>query len=255
MTGRAAALVGLVVLALTAGALRAEQIVLGLSADEVGITATFDGSDILVFGAVKRDQPIPAGTALEVIIAVTGPLTPVTVRKKDRRLGIWINDQSALIDAAPSFYAVATTRPLSEILSDTEDLRHSITIPRAIRSVGNEVTDSAAFTEALIRIRSEEGLYSLLEGAVSLTEQTLFRGRIALPANLIEGRYDARIFLTRDGHVIDMYEAPISVRKVGLERWLFNLAQSQPLVYGLLTLALAVILGWIASAAFQRLRR
>ena len=254
MIGRAVALVAFV-LVLATSPLRAEEIVLGLSADEVGITATFDGSDILVFGAIKRDAPIPSGSALDVIVAVTGPLTPVTMRKKDRRFGIWINSEVALIDAAPSFYAVATTGPLPEILRDTEDLRHSITIPRAIRSIGNEVTDSAAFTEALIRIRTDEGLYSLLEGAVDLTEQTLFRSRIALPANLIEGRYDARIFLVRDGAVIDVFEAPILVRKVGLERWLFNLAQSQPLAYGLLTLAIAVLLGWMASVTFQRLRR
>ncbi len=254
MIGRAVALVTCV-LVLATSPLRAEEIVLGLSADEVGITATFDGSDILVFGAIKRDAPIPSGSALDVIVAVTGPLTPVTMRKKDRRFGIWINSEVALIDAAPSFYAVATTGPLPEILRDTEDLRHSITIPRAIRSIGNEVTDSAAFTEALIRIRTDEGLYSLLEGAVDLTEQTLFRSRIALPANLTEGRYDARIFLVRDGAVIDVFEAPILVRKVGLERWLFNLAQSQPLAYGLLTLVIAVLLGWMASVTFQRLRR
>jgi uncharacterized protein (TIGR02186 family) len=233
----------------------AETIVLGLSESEVGITATFDGSDILVFGAVKREAPIPEGEPLDIIIAVTGPLTPVTVRKKARRFGIWVNTEAARISSAPSFYAVATTRPLDQMLRDTDDLRHSITIPRAIRSIGNEVEDTAAFTEALIRIRAEEGLYSLLEGAVELTDQTLFRTRISLPANLIEGRYDARIYLAREGHVIDTYEAPIIVRKIGLERWLFNLAQSQPFLYGLLTISLAIVLGWAASFAFQSFRR
>jgi hypothetical protein len=46
-----AALLALAFLVLPA---RAEEIVLGLSSDEVAITATFDGSDILIFGAVKR---------------------------------------------------------------------------------------------------------------------------------------------------------------------------------------------------------
>ena len=32
----------------------AEEVVLGLSQDEVAITATFDGDDILIFGAVTR---------------------------------------------------------------------------------------------------------------------------------------------------------------------------------------------------------
>lgn len=246
----------LLLLALFAPPLRAEEIVMGLSAEEVGITATFDGSDILVFGAVKREAPLPPDAGpLDVIIAVTGPVTTVTVRRKDRHFGIWINTEAARIDAAPSFYAVATTRPLDVALRDVDDLRFAISIPRAIRSIGNEVDDTAAFTEALIRIRDREGLYQVLEGAVSLTEETLFRTQIALPANLIEGNYQARIFLTRDGRVIDSIETPISVRKIGLERWLFNLAHTLPLAYGLLTISLAIVLGWVASVAFSSFRR
>ena len=45
-------LLALLVLALPAAA--EEEVVLGLSSDRVAITATFDGDDILVFGAVKR---------------------------------------------------------------------------------------------------------------------------------------------------------------------------------------------------------
>ena len=49
--------------------------------------------------------------------------------------------------------------------------------------------------------------------------------------------------------------AAIEVRKVGLERWLYRLAFDQPLLYGLMSLAVAVIAGWGASAAFRKLRR
>lgn len=232
-----------------------EQIVLGLSHDEVAITATFTGSEILIFGAVKRDAPLPAGSPLQVVITVSGPLTPVTVRHKEQRYGIWINTDSVVVDAAPSFYAVATTGPLHEVLSETEDLRNSISIPRAIRSVGALVKNSADYTDALIRIRAGEGQYQVLEGAVDLEQQTLFRAQVALPANLIEGNYATRIFLTRDGRIVDSYTTEIAVQKVGVERWLFKLSQDLPLAYGLLSLAIAIVAGWGASAAFQGLRR
>ena len=232
-----------------------EQIVLGLSHDEVAITATFNGTDILIFGAVKRDAPIPQGSALQVVITVSGPLTPVTVRHKERRYGIWVNTESVVVDAAPSFYAVATTGPLQEVLSETEDLRRSISIPRAIRSIGAAVENSADYTDALIRIRAGEGQYQVLEGAVDLEQQTLFRTQVALPANLIEGTYATRIFLTRDGQVVDSFETEIEVQKVGLERSLFNLSRDFPLGYGLLSLAIAIVAGWSASAAFKGSRR
>ena len=232
-----------------------EQIVLGLSHDEVAITATFNGTDILIFGAVKRDAPIPQGSPLQVVITVSGPLTPVTVRHKESRYGIWVNTESVVVDAAPSFYAVATTGPLQEVLSETEDLRRSISIPRAIRSIGAAVKNSADYTDALIRIRAGEGQYQVLEGAVDLEQQTLFRTQVALPANLIEGTYATRIFLTRDGQVVDSFETEIEVQKVGLERSLFNLSRDFPLGYGLLSLAIAIVAGWSASAAFKGFRR
>jgi len=243
----------LAVLALGSAAAAQERIVLGLSEDQVAITATFDGSDILIFGAVKRDGP-PAGAPLDLAIAVSGPLQPLIVRHANRRLGVWVNTSSIEVDAAPSFYAVATTRAFSAVLSDTEDLRHAVSIPRAIRAVGTEVGNREDYIEALIRIRTREGRYRVIEGGVDLAEETLFRARIDLPANLVEGDYLARIFLARDGRVIDILETDIAVRKVGIERWLHALSLNQPLAYGALALSLAVAAGWAAAAAFRALR-
>ncbi|MDZ4085659.1 MAG: TIGR02186 family protein, partial [Tabrizicola sp.] len=94
-----------------------EVIVAGMSQNRVSITADFDGSEILIYGAVKRDSPPPEGGPLEVIVTVEGPSSPVAVRRKDRVAGIWINNASVRVDSAPSFYAVATTGPLDYILS------------------------------------------------------------------------------------------------------------------------------------------
>ncbi len=237
------------------GPARAESIVAGLSQNRVSITADFDGSEILVYGAVKRDAPAPDGP-VEIIVTVQGPPTPVTIRKKDRRAGIWINTEAVHIDAAPSFYAVATTGPLQSILSDTEDLRYRITLDRAIRAVGaaTETGGPAEFIAAMERIRIAERRYRILQGAVEFTEDTLFRADIVLPANLTEGEYTVRLFLIRDGRVIDAQDRVIGVRKEGLERFLFNLAQDQPLLYGILSILIAVAAGWGASAAFRLVR-
>ncbi|MEL6167331.1 MAG: TIGR02186 family protein [Pseudomonadota bacterium] len=235
---------------------KAEEVVAGLSQNRISITTNFDGSEILVFGAVKRETPIPDGPPLEVIVAVEGPSVPVTVRRKDRRFGIWVNTDAVEVDLAPSFYAVSTSAPWQATVTDTEDLRHKISINRAIRSVGapDTVQDAAAFTGALIRIRTREGLYQTNVGAVDVSDQTLFRTRVTLPANLTEGNYRTRIFLTREGRVIDEYETTIFVRKTGLERFLFTLAHEQPLIYGLMSLAIAIFAGWAASAFFRYVR-
>ena len=233
----------------------AERVVLGLSQDEVAITATFTGSELLIFGAVQREEPAPTDSELGVIIAVSGPALPVTVRRKERRMGIWVNTDFVEVDAAPSFYAVATSAPFGDLLKELEDLRHSVSIPRAIRSVGATVADTESFTEALIRLRENDDLYQYLEGTVDLEQDTLFRTSIKLPANLTEGDYATRILLTRNGEIVDEYVANIPVNKVGIERWLYELAHEQAILYGLMSLAIAIAAGWGASAIFAALRR
>lgn len=244
------------ILGLAASPALAEDVVLGLSQDEVAITTNFDGSDILIFGAVRREAPVPSGDPLEVIVTVSGPSVPVTVRRKEKRYGIWVNVDSVEVDSAPSFYAVATSAPFDQVLRDVEDLRHKVSIPRAIRSVGapQNVADSQSFTDAVIRIRSKDNLYQLLPGSVSIDEQTLFRTDIDMPANLTAGDYSIRVLLTRDGTVVSDYETTIDVHKVGLERWLFSLSREQPLMYGLMSLAIAIAAGWGASAVFRLVR-
>ncbi len=240
-----------------ASALAAEEVVLGLSQSRVAITANFDGSEILIFGAIKRDTPAPEDSSLGVVVAIEGPSLPLTVRRKEKKFGIWVNTDALEIDAAPAFYAVATSAPFEEVISRTEDLRFHISIPQAIRSVGapSHILDAEAFKEAVIRIRRNNNLYQVLENKVEVQQETLFRTSIALPSNLTEGTYKTRVFLTRKGEVVTHFETSIEVHKVGLERFLFNLSREQPLIYGLLSLAIAIIAGWGASAFFQVFRR
>ncbi len=235
----------------------AQQIVADLSQSRVSIDTRFEGSEIVVFGAIKREgPPDPHLSPFEVIVTVSGPLAPVTVRRKDRVAGIWVNTEAVRIDAAPTLYKIAATAPLPEILFETEDVRHGVSIPQAIRSVGAppEVGDSARFTDALIRIRTREGHYAVAERGVRLAEQALFRANIALPANLVEGDYTTRIFLTRDRAVVAAFTQVLDVRKVGLERIVYTLAHAHPLAYALLALVIASTAGWGASAVFRYLR-
>lgn len=243
----------LLALAGPAGAAGNEEIVADLSQRQVPITADFDGSEIILFGAVKRETPIVRDEPLSVIITVTGPSRPAMVRRKERVAGIWVNTDAVEIDLAPSFYAIATSRPLEEILSDTEDFRHKISIPRKIRSVGAPPTvqDSAEFTNALIRVRTASGVYQSRPNTVNFLDQTLFNTSVKLPANLTEGIYKVTLYLTRNRQVVASYTTDLAVEKVGLERFLYRLAHDRPLIYGIMSLVIAIAAGWGASAIFR----
>ncbi|WP_299838355.1 TIGR02186 family protein [uncultured Jannaschia sp.] len=235
---------------------RAEEIVADLSQDRVSISTSFDGSEILIFGAIRRDAPRNFDTKMAILITVAGPREDVAVRRKDRVMGIWVNADSVEMEGVPSFYAVASSRPLAEALSPEEDLRWRITTRRALSAPGGArmARKDPDFLNALVRVNTDAGAYTTSEDAVDLREGTLFSTKIALPAALTEGNYTTRIYLTQDGRVTDSYATALYVQKVGLERWLYVLAHEQPLIYGCLSLFIAVAAGWGASAIFRYTR-
>jgi len=234
-----------------------EKVIAGLSQTHVSITTDFSGSEIFIYGAIKRDAPVPKNWPLDVIIAVTGPVQPVIVRKKDRKLGIWVNGPGVQVDAAPSFYAVATTGPFRDVISYTDDLRYKVGLDQIVRLIGSpqDTAYPEEYRQAAIRLRRDAGLYVELPGAVKVVDQTLFETRIRLPANLVEGDYSARIFLLRDKNVFDVFESSIEVRKVGLERWIYTMAQEHSALYGLMSILVALTAGWMASAFFRLIFR
>lgn len=243
-------LIGLVMASTTA---MAQSIVSDLSQNRVSITANFDGSQIFIFGAVKPDSmPDVDAAPLDVVIEVSGPTGPVLVRKKVYKLGIWVNADGVEVERAPTFYSLAATRPVHNILPDAEREKYRIGLDYAVHS-SDEIDPE--YAEAVVRIRQDQGTFATVESVVKLTEQTLFTSEVDLPSNLIEGDYTARIYLVRDGAVVAVSVSDITVRKTGLERWIYTLAHEKPLIYGLLSLLVALVAGYSASAVFRLLKR
>ncbi len=232
-----------------------ETVVVDLSQNRVEITATYSGSNIFVFGAVKREGPLPEGTGpLDVAIVIEGPLETVTVRKKEKKLGIWVNTESVEVHEAPSFFTIATTRPLEDMLTEGDRRDYAIGLDFAVRPQGHAEEGMETFAQAVARIRKDDGLYSERESIVNLTEDILFEADISLPANLVEGDYNVRVYLIRDKNIVSDTSVGITVRKAGLEVWLYDLSRNSPLIYGLLSLLVALVAGYGASEIFRRLK-
>lgn len=245
----------LALLILTALPARASEIIGALSQNRVDLTATFSGSEILIFGAIRHTaEDLARGDDpdLDVVITVEGPRQTVFVFRKDRVAGIWMNTDQVRMESVPSFYAVATTRPLESILAPETDAEFRISTRQTIGGA----TEGAGplFAEALMRIRERGGAYLALNRFVHMDREVLFRTVVRLPANLTEGAYTTRMYLVREGVVISQYRTAIFVRKEGLERWLHQMAYDQPFLYGVMALVMALAAGWGASALVAAIR-
>lgn len=245
---------GLMALALLVAApVRADdQVVASLSQTSVSLDTQFTGSELFIYGAIKPDRGFE-DEKFDVIVEVVGPLEPIDVRKKRRQLGIWYNGPALRIDKAPSFFAIATSGEFRDIISYTDDLLFSIGLEHFVELIDAPewVEDRDEYIAALIRIREAEGLYAQLPNTVTIKEKVLLETRIKLPANLTEGDYTARIFVLRDKKVQDVYTETIEVRRAGLSRFIYSAAQEYPAMYGIISILVALIAGWLASAFFR----
>ena len=89
-----------------------------LSQRDVVFRYSFTGAELLLFGAILYPGgKVPAKPA-EVAVVLRGPVQPIIVREKQKVAGIWVNAESARFRSAPSFYAVASSRPLRQMVNE-----------------------------------------------------------------------------------------------------------------------------------------
>jgi uncharacterized protein (TIGR02186 family) len=235
-----------VVLTLSASS-RADSLVADLSQHLVGITTGFSGADVLLFGAVEGQG--------DVVVITRGPDRPVVMHRKSRILGVWVNTASMTFDRAPSFYSVASSRPLEEIAPATVLARHEMGIEHLRLELARAKASpnvAAEWRDGLVRNLQRQGLYANAVRNVTFLGNRLFRTRITLPANVPTGTYQVQVFLLQEGRVVSGQTTPLSVSKVGGEAVVFDFAHNQPPLYGLIAIVLALVAGWMAHLAFRK---
>ena len=228
---------------------RAEDLVSGVSQDIIQITSNYTGTNIVVFGAIEGPQ---AAQGRDIVVVVRGPDEPMTVRRRDRVAGVWVNRDAARFEGLPAYYYLASTAPLSRIASQEALARYGIGLEALRPSQVGSHHDPEPFRQAAIRYHKRVGLYAESPGSIDFLSETLFRTRVPVPAGVTRGQYNVEVYLFRDGQVVSVQSTPLFVDASGLERRLFNLAHDAPLSYGLACVLMAMLLGWISSVLFRR---
>ena len=231
------------------GAARAEGLISGISQDIIQITSSYTGTQIVVFGAIERPQN---AQGRNIVVVVRGPDEPMTVRRRDRIAGVWVNSDAARFEGLPAYYYLASTAPVARIAPREALMRYGIGLQALTPSAVGSHHDPEPFRQAAIRYHARKGLYAESPGSIDFLSETLFRTRVPVPAGVARGQYNVEVYLFRDGEVVSAQSTPLFVDATGLERRLFNMAHDAPLSYGLACVFLSILLGWISSVLFRR---
>ena len=226
-----------------------------VSQHEINLESGFTGAQLLLFGAIAYPGGrVPSGP-IDIAVVIEGPRQPITVREKAKLGGlIWVNADSSSYRTAPSFYAVASTRPIKDIIDDREAYVYEIGL-KHLQLSPIQVGDTRAqlrFRDGLIATNIADGHFSQSAGSVEISQKLLYQARIDIPASVPVGSYDASTYLIRDGKVVAVEETKVVVGKRGFERFVTLVAQNYGFTYGLVAVLISLGFGWLAGAVFGR---
>jgi len=239
------------------GAELPERIEIGLSTEIIAITSDFSGVELTIFGAVDNIDPlIQRQGRYDVAVILEGPTSNLVTRRKERVLGIWMNVDSQAFINVPESFLIASTRPPQDMTDLGTMARLSLGVEQIrLRSYEPDTADEADvldFTQALRRLKEEGNLYEEFPAGVRFISQSLFRAQLRLPANVPLGRHTARAYLFRQGVLVAQTQSSLDIRKAGVEFQIYEAAQNRSLLYGMASVALAFLVGWLGRVMFRK---
>ncbi len=223
-----------------------------VSQHEVHVRQGFTGTELLLFGAILDPAGTRAARGYDVVVVLKGPSEPIRLREKARVAGMWLNAASTDFRSAPSFFAVAASRPVKDIVDERTAAIYEFGTNFIQLSPSGEINpaEQARFTAGLVDLKRRQGLYQEDMNGVTIRDEVLYQARINLPSSVQTGTYTAETFAVTDRRVVASAVAEVEVKKVGFERFVEVFAERQSLFYGLLAVSLSIAMGWIAGRLF-----
>jgi uncharacterized protein (TIGR02186 family) len=210
-----------------------------VSMRNIDIHASFNGASLLFFGAKNAPG--------DIVIVLRGPQAKATLRRKERVAGMWMMVEQEHYSNAPVFYRIAATQRLQEIMSPAmmETLGigpHALVTELTKYRPANQIMDNA-----LIQTLASIGWVDFTPERVDFLGDTVFRSTMSLPNNLPRGHYIAELFLIHEGQLISSQTLPIIAKKQGIDAWISKQAQEAPWLYGIGSVLLALMGGWLGN--------
>lgn len=225
-----------------------------ISSRSVEIRYSFTGAQLLLFGAILYPGGRAPARPADIVVVLRGPVEPIVVREKQQIAGIWMNADSNRFRSAPSFYAVASSRPISQLVDERTAAIYEMGLQNLQLSPGGGALPEKdrRFEAGLLDLRRRKGLYAELPRGVEISEGVLYRATISIPSQVPVGTYTAETFLVDRGRVLAAATREIQIDKSGFERFVALAARRHAFLYGLVAVLLSLGLGYGAGLLFRR---
>jgi uncharacterized protein (TIGR02186 family) len=231
------------------------KVITAASKNLVEIGLSYRGDQIHFFGV----NPVPGS---DLIIRLTAEKSEEVKLSVKGRVGpVWMTVKQYDVTGSPFMYKIHSNKPMSQIISPAlaqelelgyPGVRHQMKMHLARGEAAPDDADKV-FT-GLIKIKEEANLYNIVEDPkrLEISEGRLFKHYFRFPPAATEGRYLVESFAFQNGELVGYGKDVIEIKKVGLEAWMTNTSQNQPVLFGILAVVIALGAGLLVGMIFKK---
>ena len=215
--------------------------------NQIDIDVGFTGKKLSYFGAID--------TKGDLVIIVTGPRKKIKVFKKEKKVWFWINSNSRVFSDVPSYYFVATSRPLDQIKNDSFLKINQIGLQNLRFEGAEEIEEELRlqWRNGIIDSMKKMGNYFSINGKIDIIDERLFKTEISFPSDITEGIYIVDTLLLKNGSVIGSKRSFINVSKSGIGEKVYLFATKNGLFYGVFAVISAMLFGFLVNEAIRKI--
>jgi uncharacterized protein (TIGR02186 family) len=232
-----------------------QQVVTAASKNLVEIGLSYHGDEIHFFGVSPvRDCDLiirlTAEKSEEVKLSVKGRVGP-----------FWMSVKQYDVTDSPFMYKIHSTKPIEQIVSPetAQELELGyVAVQKKMKlhlARGNAAPDDAAKVfKGLVKIKEDANLYNIIADPkrLEIAEGRLFKHYFRFPPAATEGRYVVESFAFKEGQLLGYGKDVIQIKKVGLEHWLTEVSQNQPVLFGIMAVLIALGAGLLVGMIFKK---
>lgn len=222
-----------------------------VSPDHISVNSLYRGSKIVVTGEIEAGR--------EAIIKISSPVIRTHLRKKGKAGGIlWMNIGELEFNPVSEIYLLYTTQELNSILNESEQDKYGIGYDAFRRSVEvSPVTDGAErarWIKEFIKFKESNRIYGLFQGKIETRtkgNKKTYSLTVDWPYQAPPREYTVSAYTVKNGLISGESSSTLVVEKVGVLRFLSNMAFNNAAVYGIVSIFIAVFAGFIVSMVFK----
>jgi len=232
-----------------------QKVLTAASKNLIEIGLSYRGDQIHFFGV----NPVPGS---DVVIRLTAEKEEdVKLSVKGRVGPFWMTVKQYEVSGSPFIYKLHTGKPLDQIISPemAQELELGYAaVKKKMRlrlARGTEAPEDADLVfKGLLKIKEEANLYNIVQDPkrLEVAEGRLFKHYFRFPPAATEGRYLVESFCFEKGQLVGYGKDVIEIKKVGLENWLTQTSQNQPVFFGIMAVVIAASAGLLVGVIFRK---